>query len=72
MKERLRRALFLASLGVTVIAGLAAGTVSAITHAANAHSVAVGLLWTASGFLLVAFVVVAEGAARRRFHRRDA
>jgi hypothetical protein len=72
MKGRLRRALFIASLGTTAIAGLAAGTVSAITHAARGNSVAVDLLWTAGGFLLVAFVVVAEGAARRRFHRRGA
>jgi uncharacterized membrane protein YbhN (UPF0104 family) len=72
MKGRLRRALFIASLGATAIAGLAAGTVSAITPAASGNSVAVDLLWTAGGFLLVAFVVVAEEAARRRFHRRGA
>jgi hypothetical protein len=72
MKGRLRRALFIASLGGTAIAGLAAGTVSAITPAARGNSVAVDLLWTAGGFLLVAFVVVAEGAARHRSCRRGA
>jgi uncharacterized membrane protein YbhN (UPF0104 family) len=70
MKGRLRRALFVASLGATAIAGLAAGTVSAITPAARGNSVAADLLWTAGGFLLVAFAVVAEGAVRRRFCRR--
>ncbi len=72
MKGRLRRGLFLASLAATAIAGLAAGTVSAITPAARGNSIAAGLLWTAGGFLLVAFGVVAEGAARHRFHRRGA
>jgi hypothetical protein len=70
VKGRLRRALFVASLGATAIAGLAAGAVSAITNAASGGSVASDLLWTAGGFLLVAFVVVAEGTIRRRFHRR--
>ena len=69
MKGRLRRALFVASLGATAIAGLAAGTVTAITDPARGSSVAADLLWTAGGFLLVAFVVVAEGTIRRRFHR---
>jgi purine-cytosine permease-like protein len=68
MKGRLRRALFVASLAATAIAGLAAGAVSAITNAASGSSVAADLLWTAGGFLLVAFVVVAEGTIRRRFH----
>ncbi len=72
MKGRLRRAVFLASLGATAIAGLAAGTVPAITHAARGNSVAADLLWTAAAFLLLAFAVVAEGAARRRFYRRRA
>ena len=36
MKGRLRRALFVASLGATAIAGLAAGTVTAITDPARA------------------------------------
>jgi hypothetical protein len=77
MKGRLRRALFAASLGATAIAGLAAGTVTAITDPARGNTVAMDLLWTAGGFLLLAFGVVAEGdpSARllpsrclRRFH----
>jgi len=36
MQGRLRRALFVASLGATAIAGLAAGTVTAITDPARA------------------------------------
>jgi hypothetical protein len=61
MKERLRRALFVASLGATAIAGLAAGTVSAITDPARGNTVAMDLLWTAGGFLLLAFGVAAKG-----------
>ena len=72
MKGRLRRRLFVASLAATAIAGLAAGIVSAITSAARGNSIAVDLLWTAGGFLLVAFAAVAEEAARRRFHRGGA
>ena len=71
MKGRLRRALFAASLGATAIAGLAAGTVTAITDPARGNTVAMDLLWTAGGFLL-AFGVVAEGALRRRSYRRGA
>jgi hypothetical protein len=70
MKGRLRRALFIASLGATAIAGLAAGTVSAFMDADTGDSVAADLLWTAGGFLLVAFVVTVEGAARRLLLRR--
>jgi hypothetical protein len=70
MKGRLRRALFIASLGATAVAGLAAGTVSAFTDAETGDSVAADLLWAAGGFLLVAFVVTVEGAARRLLLRR--
>jgi hypothetical protein len=72
MKERLRRALFVASLGATAIAGLAAGTVSAITDPARGNTVAMDLLWTAGGFLLLAFGVAAKGAVRRRSRRSGA
>jgi hypothetical protein len=72
MKGRLRRALFAASLGATAIAGLTAGTVTAITDPARGNTVAMDLLWTAGGFLLLAFGVVAEGALRRRSYRRGA
>jgi hypothetical protein len=69
VKRRLRRAVFLASLGAAAVAGLAAGAVSAVASAATGHAVAVELLWTAAGFLLVAFVMAAEGAVRRLFRR---
>jgi hypothetical protein len=72
MKGRLRRALFAAPPGATAIAGLAAGTVTAITDPAGSNTVAMDLLWTADGFLPLAFGVVAEGALRRRSYRRGA
>lgn len=76
LARRRRRALFIASLAATAIAGLAAGTVSAITHAASGDPVAAAvvhaltfplqadLLWTAGGFLLVAFAVTVGAAFR--------
>jgi hypothetical protein len=72
MRGRLRRALFIASLGATAIAGLAAGTVSAFMDAETCGSVAADLLWTAGGFLLVAFLVTVEGAAQHLLRRRRA
>jgi hypothetical protein len=71
VKGRRRRVLFVASLAATAIAGLAAGTVPAFTDAQIGGSVAADLLWTAGGFLLVAFVVTIEGTARRLLRRRD-
>jgi peptidoglycan/LPS O-acetylase OafA/YrhL len=72
VKGRRRRVLFVASLAATAIAGLAAGTVPAFTDAETGGSVAADLLWTAGGFLLVAFVVTIEGKARRLLRRRGA